>query len=66
MVETLTNFPFRKLKDNKFLTVGVLAFVEYQDALEFLFSLNKEARTFLQENIDIVNNEFINGGLITY
>jgi hypothetical protein len=56
MVESLTNFPFRKLKDHKYLTLEVMVHVEHQEALKFMFTLNKEARTFLQKNIGIIQN----------
>ena len=56
MVESLTNFPFRKLKDRKYLTLEVMVHVERQEVLKFMFTLNKEARTFLQKNISIVQN----------
>ena len=66
MVESPSNFPFRKLRYDKYLTLDVMTHVEHQEVLKFMFSLNKEARTFLQNNFLTIRNEFINDGLITY
>ncbi len=41
------DFPFRKLKHDTFLTLDVLMFVDYLDALIFMFKINKEARKYL-------------------
>ena len=66
MVESPSNFPFRKLRYDKYLMLDVMTHVEHQEVLKFMFSLNKEARTFLQNNFITIRNEFINDGLITY
>ena len=66
MVESFTNFPFRKLRNHKFLTLEVMMHVERQEALKFMFALNKEARSFLHLNFNNIANGFINEGLINY
>ena len=51
MVESVSNFPFRKLRLEKYLMLDVMMNVEYEQAVNSMFSLNKEARAFLQYNI---------------
>ena len=57
------DFPFRKFKHYKYLTLDVMMFVQYEDALKFMFSLNKMARYFVQHNFITVRNGFTNDGL---
>ena len=66
MVESVSVFPFLKLRDYTFITLDVLMNVEYIEACKFMFAVNKEARTFLKNNFTVVRNGFINEGLITY
>ena len=66
MVESLSEFPFRKLRYDTLLTLDVMMYVDRADVYKFMFSLNKEARKFLQDNFITVRNGFINDGLITY
>ena len=66
MVESLTDFPFRKLLYDKYLTIDVMLYIEHQEAYNFMFAVNKSARIFLQNNFIAVRNGFINDGLITY
>ena len=40
--------------------------VEHQQVLQFMFTCNKQARTFLQNNYITVRNGFVNDGLIPY
>ena len=58
--------PFWKLRYEKYLTLEVLLCIDYKDALEYLFRLDKKAREFLQEHIVTINNGFVNEGLITH
>lgn len=58
------SFPFNKLKHYIYITLDVMMFVDYQDALKFMLSLNKEARYFIEQNFIRVRNGFINDGLI--
>ena len=66
MVETLSNFPFRKLSCEKYLTLDVMMYIEHPEVLNFMFCVNIETRTFLQNDFITINNGFINEGLITY
>ena len=66
MVESLSEFPFRKLRYETYLTLDVMMYVDRADVCNFMFSLNKEARKFLQDNFITVRNGFVNDGLITY
>lgn len=65
MVESLIELPFRKLSCDKYLTLEVIMYIEYTEVLNFMFSINKEMRSFLQNNFITVKNGFINEGLIT-
>jgi hypothetical protein len=66
MAETLNVFPFCKLRQKKYLTLEVMMFVEYLNACEMMFFVNKETRNFVQSNFVTIRNGFINEGLITY
>jgi hypothetical protein len=66
MVESHSEFPFRKLRYVKYLILNVMMNVDHPEVYKFMFSINKEARKFLQDNFITVRNEFINEGLITY
>lgn len=66
MVESLIELPFRKLSCDKYLTLEVILYIEYTEVLNFMFSVNKKMRSFLQNNLITVKNGFINEGLITY
>ena len=66
MVESLNHFPFRKLAQEKYLTLEVMMFVDYLNVCEFMYSVNHETRNFLQSNFITIRNGFINEGLITY
>jgi hypothetical protein len=46
MEKSAGNFPFRKLRYDKYLTLEVMMYVEHQEAYKFMFTANKEARTF--------------------
>lgn len=58
-------FPFQKLRCDKYLTLEVMMYVEYMEACKFIFSLNRQVRTFIQQNFIIIKNGYINKGLIT-
>ena len=66
MVESLSDFPFRKLQCDKLLTLEVMMFVDHQEVKQFMFNLNKKARSYIQTNIVTVQNGFINEGLVTF
>ena len=59
-------FPFRKLRYYKFLTLEILMYVDYNDALKFIFSVNKATRSFFKSNASIIRNGFLNNGLCKY
>jgi hypothetical protein len=66
MVETATIFPFSKLRYDTYLVLDVMMHVEYQVAYKFMFTVNKEARSFLLNKFISIRNGFINDGLIAY
>ena len=66
MVECLSNLPFRKLSYEKYLMIEVMIYVEHIKVKQFIFSVNKEARSFLLKNFIPIRNSVINEGLITY
>ncbi len=66
MVESQTNFPFRKLRHDIYLTLEVMMYVEYPEVLKFLFEVNKVTRSFIQNNGIKIKNAFVNEGLITH
>jgi hypothetical protein len=66
MVESFSDFPFSKMRYYKYLMLNVMMYVEHQQVLQFMFTCNKQARTFLQHNYIIVRNGFVNDGLIPY
>lgn len=49
-MEPQTASPFRKLKHKTYLVLEVLMFIDYQDALKFMFDLIMESRTFIKSN----------------
>jgi hypothetical protein len=66
MVESVGSFPFRKLRYETYLTLDVLKYIDWEDALKFMFGINKLARGFLIQKFKTIQNEFINDGLIPY
>jgi len=66
MVEVVCNFPFRSLRYETYLVLDVLMYIDYHQALYFMFSLTKESRAFLQSNSITIDNGFVNEGLIDY
>ena len=66
MAESVSGFPFFKLRYEKYLILDVMMYVEHQQVLQFMFTCNKQARTFLQQNYITVRNGFVNDGLTSY
>jgi hypothetical protein len=66
MEEAVTDFPFRIIRNDIYLTIDVMMYVERSLALQTMFSMNKASRTFLLHNYNSIQNGFINEGLITY
>lgn len=66
MVESLSAFPFPKLRHYKLLTLEMLLFIEKQDAINFMFFVNQAGRTFLEQYFKTIINGFINSGLVTF
>lgn len=66
MVESLSDLPFRKLRDEKYLTLELMLYIEHPEVLQFMFSVNKDTRKFLESNFITIRNGFVNEGLITY
>ena len=66
MVESVRkNFPFHKIS-GKYLFVEVMMFVDHIAVKNFMFYLTKETRSFLKFKFIIIENGFINNGLITH
>ena len=66
MVEPVSDFPFCKLRYKKGVIYNIMMHVEHQQVLQFMFTCNKQARTFLKQNYITVRNGFVNDGLIPY
>ena len=66
MERTMQSFPFWKLRYEKYHFLDVLLYIDYKDALEFMFKLSSEARKFLYLNILSFNNSYNNEGLIIH
>ncbi len=66
MLECVQMLPFGKLTNYKYLTLEVMKFIDYFDALKFMFKCNLQSRLFLESKIDTMQNEFENEGLITF
>ena len=66
MVESQGDFPFRKLKYFTYLILDVLMHVDYEKSVKYMFAVNKEGREFLHKSIILIQNGYINEGLITY
>ncbi len=66
MVESLSEFPLRKLRFDPYLILEVILLVDYEQVEIFMFSLNKQTRSFLKDNFIIIRNGFVNEGLVTY
>jgi len=43
-MESTNTLPFRQLKKDIYRILDVLKFIEYKDALKFLFTINKDMR----------------------
>ena len=63
-MESVGNFPFRNISYNIYLLVEVMMNVDYEDALKFMFNVNKQGRKFLYNYFNTVRNGFMNDGLI--
>ena len=46
------------LKDEKYLMLEVLMYVEKDDSLQFMFNITKKAREFLENNYKTFRNGF--------
>jgi hypothetical protein len=66
MVESEGNFPFRKLENDKYLTLDVMMHIEHQYVLKFMCTVNQRSRAFLTQNFITIKNGFTNEGLIPY
>ena len=63
-MESVSDFPFHKLKHITYPTMEVMMHVDYEDALKFMFKINKQGRGFLIKKFNTVRNGFMNDGLI--
>lgn len=65
-MESATAFPFSKLIISKYLTIDVLLNIDYLEAYNFMFNLNKVTRAFFTQNFISVRDGFTNEGLIDF
>ena len=65
-MESVSAFPFCQLRYYTYLTLDVLMYIEYEDAYNFMFYINKYARKFIVNNFITVKNGFNNDGLIDF
>jgi hypothetical protein len=65
MAESLSDFPFHKLGNNKYLAIEVMMYIDYQEVCKFMFAVNKETRSFIEQYFIAIRNGFTNEGLIT-
>ena len=63
-MESVSAFPFRKLRFEIYLTLEVMMYIDHQDAYKFMFSINKVGRNFFITNFIALRNGFINDGLV--
>jgi hypothetical protein len=59
-------FPFRKLRDYTLVFLDVIMNVDRSQASEFMFTVNKESRSFVSKHYFTIQNGFINEGLIVH
>ncbi len=65
MAESLSDFTFHKLANDKYLNIEVMMYVDYPEVCKFMFAVNQETRSFIQQNFIAIQNGFTNEGLIT-
>jgi hypothetical protein len=63
MEKVIRNFPFWKLKLEHIVIPEILLHIKHFNALEFLFTTNRQSRQFLKQNFSILKNAFENEGL---
>jgi hypothetical protein len=61
-----SSFPLPRLRYYLYLTLDVMMYVDYQEAYKFMFAVNKEGRSFLQNHFITIQNGFINDGLVPF
>ena len=66
MVESQSDFPFHYLREDVYLTLEVMKYVESPEVLKYMFALNKASRSYIENYFITIRNEFVNEGLITY
>ena len=66
MVESMSDFPFHYLREDIYLTLEVMMYVERPELLKYMFAVNKASRSYIENNFITIRNGFVNEGLITY
>jgi hypothetical protein len=61
-----SSFPLPKLRQYIYSTLDVLMYIDYLDAIKFMFEVSKEGRYFLESNFTTIHNGFTNEGLIPF
>ena len=57
--------PFGKIK-GKYVIIEILINIEYNNALRFLWEVNKHGRTFVLKQLNHIENAFANNGLFIH
>ncbi len=63
-MESADDLPFRYISLNIYLLLEVMMHVDHEDALKFMFNINKKTRKLLISNFTTLRNGFMNDGLI--
>lgn len=66
MVDSHSDFAFRKLSFYIYLPLEVMLHVDHPEVLSYFFSVNKATRSYIETNFLTIRNAFINAGLVTY
>ncbi len=64
MVESYSDVPFLNLRQEPYLIIEILIFIDREEVLKFIFSINNKMRDFLKDHFIKIKNAFINNGRI--
>lgn len=64
MVESYSDVPFLNFRQEPYLIIEILMFIDREEVLKFIFSINNKMRDFLKDHFIKIKNAFINNGLI--
>ncbi len=63
MAEPVNSISLGRVRLSRYVAIETLMYLEFNRSLEFLFSTNRQLRSFLQQNYPIINRSFENEGL---